>query len=243
MKYLGIDYGKKRVGLALSDDGGHMAFPCEVLANDGQLLDKVRALIAEHSIAAVVVGHSKNLQGEDNPIQTDISAFCDQLKAACEVDVYLEPEMFSTREAAAATTQKSEKDAAAAAVILNSFLVRNIMSEENEEVVSYISYDDFAKLDIRIGTIVEVAVVEDADKLLKLQVDFGDHTRQIVSGIREFFAEPETLVGTQCPFVINLKPRVIRGEESNGMILAARDEEGLALLRPHQHSTPGTKVS
>jgi len=239
---MGIDYGKKRVGVALSDDSGRMAFPHVVLPNDDALLPELCARIEAHKIVAVVVGQSKNLHGQDNPIQKDISVFCDQLKAACEVDIYLEPEMFSTQEAAAATMEKNEKDAAAASIILNSFLARNSMSEE-KEVVSYVSYDDFAKLDIRIGTIVEVAVIENADKLLKLQVDFGDHTRQIVSGIREFFATPETIIGMQCPFVINLKPRIIRGEESNGMILAARDEDGLALLCPHQPSTAGTKVS
>ncbi len=107
-----------------------------------------------------------------------------------------------------------------------------------------INYDDFAKLDIRIGTITEAEVVEDADKLLKLNVDLGEEgQRQIISGIREFFTDPEELVGRQCPFLINLEPRVIRGLESQGMILAALHEDTFALLNPHVSLPPGTKIN
>lgn len=116
-----------------------------------------------------------------------------------------------------------------------------------------IAYDDFAKLDIRIGTIRSVDVVPDADKLLKLEVDFAETVegaegtmpvvRQIVSGIRTFFEDPQVLVGKQCPFLVNLEPRVIRGFESQGMILAASTPEGgFALLHPHVELPPGTKI-
>lgn len=106
-----------------------------------------------------------------------------------------------------------------------------------------ISYDDFAKLHIAIGTITEVAIVEEADKLLKLTVDVGeDSPRQIISGIREYFADPEELIGKQCPFLINLEPRVIRGYESQGMILAASHEETLALLAPTNAVPNGTRI-
>ena len=107
-----------------------------------------------------------------------------------------------------------------------------------------ISYDDFAKLEITIGTIEAVAVVPDADKLLKLTVNVGEETpRQIISGIREFFDDPEELVGKQCPFVTNLAPRVIRGLESQGMILAASHEDVFALLVPHNALPNGTEAS
>lgn len=120
-------------------------------------------------------------------------------------------------------------------------------NNETEAVASkddYVSYDDFAKLDIRIGTIIAVAVVPDADKLLKLTVDLGEETsRQIISGIREYFEDPEFLVGKQCPFVANLAPRVIRGLESQGMIMAASHEELFGLLVPHVALPAGTKVN
>lgn len=106
-----------------------------------------------------------------------------------------------------------------------------------------ISYADFAKLDIRIGTIVTVELVPDADKLLRLEVDCGEVTpRQIISGIREFFPDPQVLVGLQCPFIVNLEPRRLRGLESQGMILAADIPGTLALLVPQPGLPPGTAV-
>ena len=106
-----------------------------------------------------------------------------------------------------------------------------------------INYEDFAKLHIGIGTILTVEIVEGADKLLKLAVEVGEETpRQSLSGIREYFEDPETLVGKQFPFVLHLAPRVIRGFESQGMILAASHEDSLALLAPTIVVPPGTKV-
>ena len=106
-----------------------------------------------------------------------------------------------------------------------------------------ISYEDFSKLEIKIGIILSAEVVPDADKLLLLKVDVGEESpRQIVSGIREYFEDPEELVGKQCPFLTNLEPRVIRGYESQGMILAASHEDIFALLVPHNELPAGTKI-
>ena len=116
-----------------------------------------------------------------------------------------------------------------------------------------VNYDDFAKLDITIGEILSVEVVEDADKLLKLTVDVGeDKPRQIISGIREYITDPQSLVGVQCPFLTNLEPRTIRGYESQGMILAclsegarsqaAGTEGAFALLLPSEKIPVGTKI-
>ncbi len=106
-----------------------------------------------------------------------------------------------------------------------------------------ISYADFAKLEIKIGTILSVEVVPEADKLLKLMVEVGEETpRQIVSGIRTYFEDPQVLVGRQCPFITNLEPRVIRGLESQGMIMAASSEEAFALLHPHTEMPAGSIV-
>jgi methionine--tRNA ligase beta chain len=106
-----------------------------------------------------------------------------------------------------------------------------------------ISYDDFAKLDIALGTIRSVEYVEGADKLLKLMVDIGEEApRQIISGIREYFEDIQVLVGKQCPFLVNLQPRVIRGLESQGMILATSHDAVLALLIPNNTLPPGTRV-
>jgi methionyl-tRNA synthetase len=105
-----------------------------------------------------------------------------------------------------------------------------------------ISYDDFAKLDIRIGTIVAAEMVPETDKLIKCTIDFGElGTRTIVSGIAEWKA-PESLVGKQCPYIVNLAPRVLRGVESQGMLLAASDEMGVSLIHPERVTVPGTRI-
>ena len=106
-----------------------------------------------------------------------------------------------------------------------------------------ISFAQFAELEIVIGTILTVSVVPDADRLLLLKVDVGEaEPRQIVSGIREYFTDEQELVGRQCPFVINLEPRKIRGLESNGMILASHTESIFSLLTPTPALPPGTPV-
>lgn len=106
-----------------------------------------------------------------------------------------------------------------------------------------INYDDFAKLEIKIGTIISVEVVPEADRLLKLMVDFGEEApRQIVSGIREYFEDADVLVGRQSPFVTNMEPRTIRGLESQGMILAASTDELFAVLSPDHKLPAGTLV-
>lgn len=95
-----------------------------------------------------------------------------------------------------------------------------------------IAFDDFNKIDLRTGTIVAAEKVKGAKKLLQLQIDLGFETRQVVSGIAEFF-EPEAIIGQQVVVVANLAPRELRGTTSNGMILMAEDEKGnLAFVNP-----------
>ena len=103
------------------------------------------------------------------------------------------------------------------------------------------TFDDFAKLEIKIGKVLSAEKVEGADKLLKLQVDFTSEQRQIVSGIAEFYF-PDDLVGKEFPFIVNLEPRIIIGVESQGMILAADVDGGAVLLNPDKEVPPGSKV-
>jgi methionyl-tRNA synthetase len=117
-----------------------------------------------------------------------------------------------------------------------------------EEVVQvvpekvYATIDDFMKIEIKVGTVMSVAVVEGADKLYVLQVDLGEEKpRQILSGIREY-VQPEDLLGKQFPFVTNLTPRMLRGHESQGMILAGSDDSGLSLLQPSKTLVNGTRL-
>lgn len=134
-----------------------------------------------------------------------------------------------------------------------------------------ITYNDFSKLDIRIGTILSAEKVPETDKLILLEVDLGlkpsvqstdgspEHSpeanvlgekdvRTIVAGIAEYISDPATLVGTQIPILANLEPRTIKGIESQGMILAASaeltDTKGttFALLRPERAIVAGSRV-
>lgn len=107
-----------------------------------------------------------------------------------------------------------------------------------------ISIDDYAKIEIRIGHVLKAEIIPDADKLLRLEVDFGEEKpRQIVSGIKAYYPNPEDLVGTKCAFLANLEPRVIRGLESQGMILAASTAEGaFSLLKVSDDIPAGTKI-
>ena len=84
-----------------------------------------------------------------------------------------------------------------------------------------ITIDDFKKVEIKIGEIVSVENIEGSDKLLKLKVNFGQEKRQVLSGIKAYFPDPQALVGKRCPFVTNLEPRMMMGLESQAMLLAA----------------------
>ena len=117
----------------------------------------------------------------------------------------------------------------------------NTTTEIKEEKV-LATIDDFQKIEIKIGTVMSVDVVEGADKLYILQVDLGEEKpRQILSGIREY-VRPEELLNKQFPFVTNLAPRMLRGHESQGMILAGSDAETFALLSPTKILTNGTRL-
>ncbi|WP_459932741.1 methionine--tRNA ligase [Fundidesulfovibrio butyratiphilus] len=106
-----------------------------------------------------------------------------------------------------------------------------------------VDFEDFQKLDLKVGTVVEVAPVPKADKLLLVSVDLGEGApRQVVAGIAEFW-KPADLVGRQVVVVANLKPRKLRGVVSRGMILAVRREGGLELLAPSAQVVPGSAVS
>ncbi len=108
---------------------------------------------------------------------------------------------------------------------------------------STIQYDDFAKLDLKVGTILSAEKVEKADKLLKLEVAMGFEKRIVVSGIALHF-KPEEIVGKQVIVVANLAPRKMRGIESNGMILMAEDKEGkLYFVSPDQKINEGSSVT
>src|SRR5438094_7138141 len=110
---------------------------------------------------------------------------------------------------------------------------------------STIQYDDFAKLDLRVATVLECKPHPNADKLLVLQIDLGTEKRQICAGLRLHYPDPQELVGKQIIVVANLAPRQMRGEISNGMLLAATDPETMKVIviGPTGAVAPGSKVN
>ena len=105
-----------------------------------------------------------------------------------------------------------------------------------------VSFEDFKKMDIRIAEIKEVKDHPDADKLYLLKIDTGTDERQIVAGIKKHY-KPDDLLGKKIVVVVNLEPVTIRGAESSGMLLAAKDGGNLCLIAPEKEITLGSKIS
>jgi methionine--tRNA ligase beta chain len=109
-------------------------------------------------------------------------------------------------------------------------------------VTPEITFDEFMKLDLRVGKILEVIPVEKSKKLMRVMVDFGYEKRKAVAGLMQYY-KPEDLVGKKCVFLLNLKKRMMAGFESQCMILAAEDNEGtVAVLQPEKDVAEGSKV-
>ena len=144
MRYLGIDYGSKRVGVAVSDEAGEFALPLVVLPNNEKLLLGVKKIVVEKQIGAVVFGESKNFKGEDNVIMPAIREFKTALEKETGLAVHFEAELFTSAEAdrmkppvsgqnrktgvrlRRPETKNAMLDASAAAIILQSFLSKKV---------------------------------------------------------------------------------------------------------------------
>ncbi len=113
---------------------------------------------------------------------------------------------------------------------------------EADQSLPEVTFDEFQKLDLRVGKISEVIPVTNSKKLIRIMVDFGTEKRQAVAGLMQYY-KPEDLVGKKCVFILNLKRRIMAGFESQCMILAAEDEKGtVAVLQPEKDVTEGSKV-
>lgn len=125
MRYIGIDFGIKRVGVALSDEGGVMAFPHSVIQNDAKLLGSLESLIEKEDVGSMVIGHSLNKDGDANKIQEHINEFMGDMTLRTGIPIHLEPEQYTTQEAKRLQGKNDMTDASAATIILNSYLSRN----------------------------------------------------------------------------------------------------------------------
>lgn len=123
MRYLGIDYGVKKIGLAISDEGGSFAFPFLIFANFSKenSVEKILKIIEEKNIEKIVIGESLNLKGEENKILKEAKSFSEKLKEKTNLEVYFEKEWLSTIEARR-FQDRHDADDSAAAIILQRFL-------------------------------------------------------------------------------------------------------------------------
>jgi len=124
MRYMGIDFGTKRVGVAFSDESGKMAFPHGVLSNNEKLLDTLEALIEEKGVSEVVIGESIGKDGTHNKLQAAVEDLIGAITLRTGIPVHREPEQYTTHEATRIQGKSAHTDASAAAIILNSFLAR-----------------------------------------------------------------------------------------------------------------------
>jgi putative Holliday junction resolvase len=133
MRYVGIDFGKKRIGVAVSDENAALAFPQSVVQNDKEALEVILDICSVNSAKTVILGESKDFKGKDNEVMTDIREFGEKLKFR-GLEVVFEPEMMTTIQAERVQGQKADIDASAAAIILQSYLDR-IKPKNPDEMV------------------------------------------------------------------------------------------------------------
>jgi len=122
MRYLGIDYGTKWIGTALSDDEGRMAFPHTIFENDTHLITSVKKICEEENIGAVVIGESRDYKQKENPIMKGIKIFADTLQKELGLPVYYEPEFLTSQEARRIQGEGGDTHSSAAALILQSYI-------------------------------------------------------------------------------------------------------------------------
>jgi putative Holliday junction resolvase len=126
MKYLGIDFGSKRIGLAVSDENSEFAFPFSVLPNSEKAAEEIAEICRQKNIGTIVVGDSENFQMEKNEIMKDVLPFAEKLRKISGLPVLFHPEFLSSAEAERLQGKNDMLDASAAAIILKSFLETKI---------------------------------------------------------------------------------------------------------------------
>ena len=131
MKFLGIDYGAKRVGIAISDNEGTLAFAKVVLPADENLVQSVKDICTNEKVDAIIVGESRDYNGNENSIMTEVHKFIEKCKTEIYLPIYLEPELMTSIEAERVQGHSNMHDASAAALILKSFIDRIHRADTN----------------------------------------------------------------------------------------------------------------
>ena len=124
MRKLGIDYGTKKLGLALTDEEGKMAFPHSVIPNTPDLLKKLIAIIAKEQVGEIVIGHSLDRNGKPNAVHVQVEALMLDLTLETGLPIHLQPEQYTTQAAIHLQGKNANTDASAAALILDAFITK-----------------------------------------------------------------------------------------------------------------------
>ncbi len=122
MRVLGIDYGTKKIGLALSDEEGDFAFPYAIVKNDGTFFETLKMICDKEKVKTIVVGYSLSQSGQENDIVEQVRFIVEKIKKECVLPVFMQNELFSSVEAHRYQTKKGDRDDSAAAIILQRFL-------------------------------------------------------------------------------------------------------------------------
>lgn len=125
MRKLGIDYGTKKIGLALTDESGVMAFPHSVIPNTPDVLKKILALISKQKVGEIVIGHSLDRNGKPNAVHTQVEGLLLDLTLETGLPVHLQPEQYTTQAAIQLQGKNANTDASAAALILDAFITKS----------------------------------------------------------------------------------------------------------------------
>jgi len=129
MRLLGIDYGTRRVGIALTDEGGQMAFPHSVLERNKELVEKIKTISNNEHVREIIIGKSVDYKQKENPIMKEVYALKDKLEDTLGIPVYLEPEFLTTAEAKRLQGKHKKTHASAASLILQSYINKREIRE------------------------------------------------------------------------------------------------------------------
>lgn len=130
MRYMGIDFGSKRIGIAISDEEGNMAFPETVIENKNKNIEEIFSIIQKKEIGAIVIGESKDYQGKDNEIMGEIRNFVKKISSKTKLPIYFEPEFMTSAQAERLQGKNEFLDASAATIILQSYLDKKVKNKE-----------------------------------------------------------------------------------------------------------------
>lgn len=236
--------GAKKIMSATTDSLGEINYDFDKQPGISNLLDILSAL-TDTPIKDVIAKYKGQTQygplkqGVTNAVKSFLADFQSKLTKVDEKS--LMDKLVSSEAAMNESANKTLSRVQRAVGLLPSKVKTNKVRAGQVAKPLVVQFSDFAKLDIRIGTVNRATKVADSDKLIELLIDVGGETRTIVTGMREFY-EPEHFIGKQLPIVVNLQAQTLKGAKSHGMLVAVEGQKGPVLLLPEKTVEPGSPL-